>query len=102
MTKRSQSTKAETPKRKQKTLPKSTAPKVRRTTVGEMLEGNEAIPVGLISRGSKSEEAAAAAHEVAALQEVDRILERLDREIPQAHQRMDALLSRLRTTRIAA
>ena len=48
-----------------------------------------------------SPEAAAAAQELDALQEVDRILARPDREIPEAHQRVDALLSRLRTTRIA-
>lgn len=59
-------------------------------------------PKGRGTVGEMQEAAAAAAQEVAALQEVDRILERLDREIPEAHQRMDALLSRLRTTRIAA
>jgi hypothetical protein len=35
-------------------------------------------------------------------QEIDRIIARLDAEIPEAHRSMDELLSRLRTTRIAA
>ena len=41
-----------------------------------------------------------AAEEAAALQDIGRILERLDREIPEAQRSMDELLSRLRTTRI--
>ncbi len=36
------------------------------------------------------------------LQEIDRILSRLDAEIPRARKEMDELLVRLRTTRIAA
>ena len=43
----------------------------------------------------------AGAEETAA-QEIDRIIARLDVEIPEAQKRMDALLARLRTTRIAA
>jgi hypothetical protein len=40
--------------------------------------------------------------EVAAAEEIDRIIARLDIEIPKAQQSMDDLLGRLRTTRIAA
>jgi hypothetical protein len=40
--------------------------------------------------------------EATAAQEIDRIIARLDVEIPEAQKRMDALLARLRTTRIAA
>jgi hypothetical protein len=39
--------------------------------------------------------------ELVAAQEVDRIIARLDVEIPKAQQTMDELLARLRTTRIA-
>ena len=38
--------------------------------------------------------------DAAALQEIDRILTRLDTEIPEAQKRMDELLAKLRTTRI--
>lgn len=38
--------------------------------------------------------------EVIAAQEVERILTRLDAEIPEAQKRMDELLARLRATRI--
>jgi hypothetical protein len=41
-----------------------------------------------------------AAEEAAALQDINRILARLDREIPEAQKSMDELLSRLRSTRI--
>jgi hypothetical protein len=34
--------------------------------------------------------------------DIDRILDRLDAEIPEAQKRMDELLARLRTTRIGA
>jgi hypothetical protein len=40
--------------------------------------------------------------EALAVQEIDRIIARLDVEIPKAQQSMDELLARLRTTRIAA
>jgi hypothetical protein len=40
--------------------------------------------------------------EVIAAQEIDRIIARLDAEIPEAQRNMDALLARLRTTRVAA
>jgi hypothetical protein len=40
--------------------------------------------------------------EVAAAEEIDRIIARLDAEIPKAQQSMNELLGRLRTTRIAA
>jgi hypothetical protein len=40
--------------------------------------------------------------EQAARQGIARILDRLDAEIPEAQKRMDALLARLRTSRIAA
>jgi hypothetical protein len=40
------------------------------------------------------------AEEEAMQREIDRIIARLDAEIPEAHRTMDALLSRLRTTRI--
>jgi len=39
--------------------------------------------------------------EAVAAQEIDRILARLDVEIPKAQQTMDELLARLRATRIA-
>jgi hypothetical protein len=39
--------------------------------------------------------------EAMATQEIDRIIARLDVEIPKAQQVMDELLARLRTTRIA-
>ncbi len=45
---------------------------------------------------------ASAATEVAAAEEIDRIIARLDVEIPKAQQSMDELLGRLRTRRIAA
>jgi hypothetical protein len=38
--------------------------------------------------------------EQAAIEDIDRILARLDAEIPEAKKRMDELLARLRTTRI--
>jgi len=38
--------------------------------------------------------------EEAAIEDIDRILARLDAEIPEAKKEMDALLARLRTTRI--
>jgi hypothetical protein len=40
--------------------------------------------------------------EVIAAREIDRIIARLDAEMPEAQKNMDALLARLRTTRIAA
>jgi hypothetical protein len=40
--------------------------------------------------------------EVTAAPEIDRIIARLDVEIPKAQQTMDELLTRLRTTRLAA
>jgi hypothetical protein len=40
--------------------------------------------------------------EVIAAQEIDRIIARLDVEIPRARREMDELLAPLRTTRIAA
>ena len=45
---------------------------------------------------------ASAATEIVAAEEIDRIIARLDVEIPKAQQSMDELLGRLRTTRIAA
>jgi hypothetical protein len=51
----------------------------------------------LASRMRVSEQA-----EVAAAEEIDRIIARLDAEIPKAQQSMNELLGRLRTTRIAA
>jgi hypothetical protein len=38
----------------------------------------------------------------AALADIDRILTRLDAEMPEAQKRMDELLARLRTSRVAA
>jgi hypothetical protein len=40
--------------------------------------------------------------ETAAAEEIDRIIARLDAEMPKAQQSMNELLGRLRTTRIAA
>jgi hypothetical protein len=40
--------------------------------------------------------------DAAAIADIDRILARLDAEIPEAQKRMDELLARLRTSRIAA
>jgi hypothetical protein len=45
---------------------------------------------------------ASAEAEVTAAQEIDRIIARLDVEIPEAQKRMDALLARLRATHSAA
>ncbi len=53
--------------------------------------------VTLAGKGKVSAEA-----EVIAAQEIDRIIARLEVEIPKAQQTMDELLARLRTTRIAA
>lgn len=62
------------------------------------------------SKGGRTHEATAvlrgegrvsAEAEVIAAQEIDRIIARLDVEIPKAQHTMDELLSRLRTTRIA-
>ena len=50
----------------------------------------------------RGEGTVSAAAEVIAAQEIDRIVARLDVEMPKAQQTMDELLARLRTTRIAA
>lgn len=57
-------------------------------------EGKARAPVSGKGRGSAGTEALAA-------QEIDRLIERLDAGIAEEKRAMNALLSRLRTTRIA-
>ena len=69
-----------------------------RRTKGEAKSGRTHRAKATISSESK----VSAEAEAVAAQEIDRIITRLDVEIPKAHQTMDELLAWLRTTRVAA